>query len=238
MKLERALYQRSHVYFIIFFLFVVVAFWFSYFVKIFDQENYRLHLHGFVLILWCLMLIGQPYLISIRKFSWHKRVGTFSYILVPLLVFTTVDLLRYKLSTRDVFGTSDYFFIALVVNALIAFLVLYGLAIFHRKRPAIHARYMVCTVFPLFTPVTDRIIYTHFPSSLQYLPTIEGRPIAPTVGFLIADLLLLGLIVWDWRSHNRWNVFPVALLVLILYHYSVLKFYQFQFWQDLSSWMF
>jgi hypothetical protein len=90
----------------------------------------------------------------------------------------------------------------------------------------------------MFTPVTDRIIHTHFSSLLLYRPTLEGRPIAPVVGFLIADFLLIGLTVWDWRSHKRWNVFPVALMVLIVYHYSVLNFYKFQFWQDPSNWMF
>ncbi len=131
----------------------------------------------------------------------------------------------------------DYFFIALVVNALIAFSLMYGLAIFNRKKPSIHARYMICTVFPMFTPVTDRIIYTYFPSLLAYAPTIEGNPIVPFFGFLMADGLLIWLSIWDWKSHKRWNVFSVALLVLLLYHYTVFNCHKFQFWKDFSNWL-
>ncbi|HTE32898.1 MAG TPA: hypothetical protein VK666_21095 [Chryseolinea sp.] len=236
MKLERTLYQKSYLYFIGFFLFVLVAFWLTYFVRISEQENYRLHTHGIALILWCLMLIAQPYFIRTKRYALHRRVGTFSYLLVPLIVFTTVDLLKFRLIGVAPLTTNDYFSIALVLNALVAFVILYGLAIYFRKKPTIHARYMICTVFPLFTPVTDRIIHIHIPSLLPYLPTLEGAPITPVAGFLLADLLLIALCIWDWRSHRQLNVFPIALMILLLYHYSVLNFYKFEFWKMFSNW--
>ena len=236
MKLERTLFQKSYLYFAGFFVFVLIAFWLTYFTKLFDQDNYRLHLHGITLLLWCLMLIVQPYLIRTNRRELHKRVGKFSYLLVPLLVYTTIDLLHYRLTTGATLGTMDFFFVALVLNALIAFLILYGLGILNRKKSIIHARYMVCTIFPFFTPVTDRIIHIHLSFLLPYLPTIEGNPIAPVVGFLLADLMLVGLSIWDWLSHRRWNVFPFALFVSLLYHYSVLNFYKFTFWKNFSVW--
>ncbi len=193
-----------------------------------------MHTHGVALILWCLMLITQAYLIRSKWNGLHKRIGKFSYVLVPLIIITTIDLLRYRLRDQSL-ETMDYFFVALVINALIAFVIFYALAIYHRKRSGLHARYMICTIFPMVTPATDRIIGFHFPSLYPYLPTIEGNPIAPVVGFLIADLILVGLCIWDWRSHKRWNVFPVALLILLLYHYSVLNFYKFKFWMTFSD---
>jgi len=236
MKLERTLLQKSHLYFIVFFVLVIAAFWLTYFTRIFDQENYRMHAHGSSLILWCLMLMVQPYLIATKRNEWHKQIGKFSYALVPILIFTTLDLLKFRLQPLPTLATMDYFFVALVVNALIAFVILYGLAIYNRKRPTIHARFMVCTTLPMITPATDRIIHIYFPSLVPYLPTIEGNPIAPVVGFILADLVLIGLIIWDWRSHKRWNVFPFVLLVLLLYHYSVLNFYKFEFWKTFSNW--
>lgn len=218
-KLERTLFQKSYLYFAIFFVFVLIAFWLTYFTRMADQENYRLHTHGITLLLWCIMLIVQPYLIRIKKNQLHKRIGKFSYVLVPLMVFTTVDLLHYRLIGLPALGTMDFFFVALVLNALIAFLILYGLAIFHRKDSGVHARYMVCSIFPMFTPVTDRIIHIYINSFVPYLPTIEGNPIAPVVGFLLADLILIGLSIWDWRSHKRWNIFPLALIILLIYHF-------------------
>jgi len=238
MKLERNLYQVSYVWFIVFFLVVIAAFWFTYFTKILDQENYRMHTHGVSLIVWCLMLISQAFLIRIKRHSLHKTIGSFSYVLVPLLIYTTIDLLHYRLQANPTPGTMDFFFVALVLNALIAFVVFYGFAIYFRKKPVIHARYMVCTIFPMFTPATDRIIYIYFPSWVKYLPTIEKNPIAPVAGFLLADLILIGLSIWDWRAHKRWNVFPIALVILVLYHYSVLNFYKFEWWQSFTGWFY
>jgi len=237
MKLEKSIFQRSHYFFIVFFGMMLIAFWLSYFVQIFDQENYRMHTHGITLILWCLMLIIQPFLIRTRRRALHRFIGKFSYLLVPLMIFTTMDLLRFRLKAAPALHTMDYFFVSLVVNALIVFLLLYGLAIINRKKSTIHARYMICTAFPMFTPITDRIVYTYFPSLLKYVPTIDANPIAPAIGFGLADFMLIGLSIWDWRSHKRWNVFPVALSLLLLYHFSVFNFYKYAWWQQFSTWL-
>jgi hypothetical protein len=238
MKLERTLYQRSYLYFIVFFLFMLVAFWFTYFTKLLNQDNYRMHLHGVALILWCTMLMVQPYLIRTNQNALHRTVGKVSYGLVPWMTYSIIDLLHNRLHVNATLGTMDFFAVALVLNALAAFLIFYGLAIYNRKKPTIHARFMICTAFPLFTPITDRIIFIYFPSWLNYLPTIEQNPIAPVVGFAMADLILIGLSIWDWKSHKRWNVFPFALAVLLLYHYSVLNFYQYDFWKGFSQWFY
>lgn len=237
MKLEKALFDRSYIWFVLFFLMVMLAFWFTYFTRILDQANYRMHLHGMALILWCLMLISQAYLIRVNKRALHKQIGKFSYLLVPFMLFTTVDLLRYQLRDLPELKTMDYFFVALVINALIVFAILYGLAIFYRRQSGLHARFMLCTIFPMFTPATDRIIFIFIKPAVPYLYTIEGNPIAPVVGFFMADLLLVGLCIWDWRSHKRLTAFPVALVLLLAYHYSVLNFHKFQFWKSFSVWL-
>lgn len=236
MKLEGALWQRSYLFFVAFFLLAIFGFWLTYFTRIFEQENYRMHTHGAALILWCLMLITQAYLIRVKKNALHRRIGWFSYLLVPFMLISTLDLLKYKIDKSPTLDAMDFHFIALVVNALLAFVIYYGLAIYWRKKSTVHARYMVCTAFPMITPITDRIIHIHFPQLLAYAPQIEGVPIAPVFGFVLGDLILLGLSIWDWRSHRRWNVFPVALLILLAYHYSVLNFHQFAFWQSFCNW--
>ncbi len=234
MKLERTLFEKSHIYFLGFFLVVLSAFWLTYITRIFEQENYRMHLHGAVLFLWCLMLIVQPLLIRKKMNLLHRRIGKFSYVVVPALVFTTLDLFRYRIKSQP---TIDYASVALVLNALIAFIILYGLAIYYRKKSALHARYMLCTVFPFFTPATDRIMFVYFPSTIEYFPMLNGQPNVMILGFALADIILIGLCIWDWRSHRRLNVFPVALVVLLLYHYSVNTFYQYNVWKSFSDWL-
>ncbi len=234
MKLERHLFEKSHFYFLAFFLFVLSAFWLTYFTRLTEQESYRMHLHGIALILWCIMLIAQPLLIRLKRATLHQSIGKLSYVLVPFLLYTTFDLMRYRLQAS---GHMDYFFVALVFNALIAFVVLYGLAIYFRRERSMHARFMLCTVFPMFTPVTDRIISIYFPSLLQHFPLVNGMPNVPLFGFVLADLILIGFCIWDWRSHRRLNAFPIALAILLIYHYSVLNFYRYDFWQGFSHWL-
>jgi uncharacterized membrane protein YozB (DUF420 family) len=155
-------------------------------------------------------------------------------VLVPVLVFTTLDLFLYQIKRQPAI---DYALVALVLNALIAFIILYGLAIYYRKKSALHARYMLCTVFPFFTPATDRIMFVYFPSTIGYFPMLNGQPNVMIFGFVLADIILIGLCIWDWTSHRRLNVFPVALVVLLIYHYSVNTFYQYEFWKSFSDWL-
>ncbi len=236
LKLEKSLYQKSYLYFFIFFLFVLWGFWVTYFTKIGEQENYRMHFHGITLLTWCVLLIVQPYLIRSKQVSTHKRIGKLSYFLVPLLLFSTIDLLKYRLDGKLILSQTDNFGIALVLNALVAFFILYALAIYHKRKGTIHARYMLCTAFPMFTPITDRIIAVYFPSLLNYVPSLEGNPLVPIYGFALADILLIILCIWDWRSHKRWNVFPFVLVLLVSYHLSVIYFYQFSFWSSFCNW--
>jgi hypothetical protein len=153
-----------------------------------------------------------------------------------MLLFTTIDLLKYKLHGRESLSNADNLFVALVLNALVAFVILYGLAIHHRRKGTIHARYMLSTAFPMFTPITDRIISIFFPSVLAYLPTVDGVPNVVIIGFAMADILLVILCIWDWRSHRRWNIFPFVLVLLLGYHFSVLNFYKYPFWVRFCEW--
>jgi hypothetical protein len=237
MKLDRTIFQKSHLFFATFFLLVLAGFWLSYFTKISDQENYRMHVHGVTLIVWCTLLISQAYLIRIKRYALHRQMGKLSYIIVPLIAFTTLDLYKYRLNELTTLGTRDYLFTASVLIALLTFLIFYGLAIYYKRKPVIHARYIVCTVFPMFTAVFDRIIESYFPFLLPYFPDVDG-PVAQAFGLTLGDVILFALCIWDWLSHKRLNVFPVALIIHLVYHFAVLNFYKFEFWKSFCNWFF
>jgi hypothetical protein len=101
---------------------------------------------------------------------------------------------------------------ALLGTALFA--VFYVLALLSRKAPVPHGGFMLCTVLPLLAPVTDRIVNGYFPALGAALPEVAGLAFVPLIAWVIADTLLLGLAVWDWRSHRRLRVFPVALALM------------------------
>ena len=221
--------------FVAFSLAMLVAFWPSYFARLSSQPTYHPHAHGLTMTLWVLLLVAQAWLIAGGRRQTHRQMGLLSYALVPALVVAAFNFLHFRVRDAADLGASGLLFVTLVVNALVAFLVLYGLAMWYRTQPALHARFMIASVFPLFTPVTDRLIGRYLPSIVPLVPRVDGSPVVPAAGFLLADVILIGLSVWDWTANKR-LVFPLALAVLVLYHASVLTFYQFGFWQAFGRW--
>lgn len=238
MKLNQFLFRKSHLVFLIFCALVVLAFWLSYFSALPRQENIRMHIHGSLMIGWCILLVVQPYLIKTKKKKVHQLLGKLSYLLVPLIAFSTIDLFKYRVNKLATVTEIDIFFTASVLIALAVFLIFYVLAIYFRKKAAVHARYMLCTIFPLFTAIFDRIIYNYFGDTLHFFPKIGTETVVQPFGLLLGDVLLLILSVWDWRSHKRFDVFPLALLIHLGYHFSVMNFYKFSFWQEFSLWFY
>jgi len=235
-KPDAALYRSSALYVGAFFLLMLVAFWPSYFSRPFTQPDIRFHLHGIALTLWFMLLLAQAYLIRAKRHRLHRKLGKLSYLLVPFVVIATVELVHFRLKPAPFLGGVELYFLSLVLVALVVFLALYGLAMVYRRDPATHARFMVCTVFPFVTPVTDRIIGRHFPSLVPLVPVIGGSPILPVIGFLLADVILIALALWDWRSSRRKDVFPIALALLVGYHVAVLSFYKLPLWKSFGEW--
>lgn len=233
---DRSLHRNAVFGFVAFFAFALWAFWPSYFSHVTDQPEVRFHTHGIAMTLWCVMLITEAYLIRTNQRALHRQIGKASYALVPLLVAATINLIHFRMKGGGTLPAIGLFQLALMVNAAVAFLVIYALAMYHRHEPLLHARYMVCTVFPLFTPVTDRLIYGNWPSLATLVPTLDRVPLVQILGFAVADVILVALVVWDWRGKRRINAFAIALAIVATYQASVLTLYRFDFWRTFGDW--
>jgi len=232
------LYRHSAWFFGAFSIAVACAFWPSYFSSPFSQPDFRFHVHGLSLTLWCLMLVSQASLIRLGRRRVHAVIGKLSYLLVPTIVMAAVTLKHSRMQGFQL-TPGVLYSLASVLFALIAFVVIYALAIFYRNQPAIHARYMICSVFPLFSPLTDRLIVVQFPQVLSLVQRITGSgsvPFINLVGFILADLMAVALSIWDWRSNRRFDVFPLALAVLVIFQCAVLAVYRLPAWQSFGQW--
>jgi len=238
MRPEAVLYRTSARFFALFVVCLVVAFWPTYFARLFEQPNWRFHLHGVALTLWAVMLVAQAQLIRTGRRALHRRIGQASYVLAPAVVAITTSFVHYRVASAAPSTPPNVvaYFLALTLNSLVAFAVFYGLAIYYRRDAGRHARWMISTAFPLFTPITDRLIAAHAPALILVAPQIDGTPILPVFGFALADSLLLCLAVWDWRVHRRVDVFVQALLAVALYHVSVLSLYRVPAWHAFCAW--
>ena len=238
-RLPPALYRHSPRFFVVFLALTVWAFWPSYFARLFDQPSLLHHAHGIVLALWLVMLVVQAQLIRTQRRPLHRQLGKLSYVLAPAVVLVTTAFVHQQLSGLagiPVLPAPVLHSLALMLLSLVGFALFYGFAIAKRRDSQTHARWMVCTVFPMFTPVTDRLIAAHWRPLIGALPRIEGNPVLPVVGFALADLILLALSWWDWRTNRRLNVFPVALGVLLVYHAGTLTLHRVPAWNAFGVW--
>ena len=221
----------------VFALAMLAAFWPSYYSRLDGQPSLYFHAHGVALTAWVGLLVTQAWLMRTGRRATHRRLGTLSYIAAPAVVIATVQFAHFRNQVvPPPLDASALYFLTLVLMALVAFIVLFGLAIYYRRQPQRHARYMMATLFPFVTPVTDRLIARFAPSVVQMVPTIGGSPVVGVVGFAIADAMLVALAVWDWRVNRRADVFPLALAVLVLFHVSVMTFYRLPLWAAFGNW--
>ena len=126
-----------------------------------------------MLALWLVMLVVQAQLIRTQRRSWHRQLGKLSYRRGAGRR-RRHDGVRASAHCARLGGFPELpapvlHSLALMLLSLVAFAVFYGLAIAKRRDSQTHARWMVCTVFPMFTPVTDRLIAVHLPSLIGFV---------------------------------------------------------------------
>ena len=221
--------------FAVFTMAMVLAFWPSYFSRLSDQPSVHHHAHGLAMTAWLVLLIAQASLMRAGHRALHRQLGLLSYPLVPIMVVVTLRFVHYTVREVPELGDYGLFFLALVVFTLVTFVTLFALAMLYRKQPAVHARFMVSTLFPLFPPVTDRLIARFAPSVLAWMPRIGGAEILQVAGFAIADTILVGLALWDWQKNSR-RVLVVALAIVILGQAAIVNAHRFGPWQAFGPW--
>lgn len=228
MKNTAALHKNSLLFFVLIPLFAVWGFWPTYFEGAIRPISGYDHAHGIAMFGWCFMLIVQSYLIRQRKRSIHRAAGKISYVLVPFIAISTLMLANQQLNTRGLTGEGLYV-LMLQITILAQFLIFYSLAIINRKRSDVHARYMVCTALPLIDPIFARILIFNvfagdYAANSQYYT------------YAFTDLILLALVIWDWRSSGRKDVFLPMLFVLVALQLPAFLFVETSAWMSFASW--
>ncbi|TAE23675.1 MAG: hypothetical protein EAZ91_21760 [Cytophagales bacterium] len=158
-------YRYYPYYFALFLVGIVACFFQSYFGHIPRFENVIspignvpititgvTHFHAIMLTVWLLMLVVQPVLILRKKLAWHRLLGKVSYGVIGLIVVSLL-LIIYQEQTRE----KNLPVLAASLFDVPTFLGFYGLAIYYRKKPAYHARFMLMSVLPFLDPALARL---------------------------------------------------------------------------------
>ena len=181
--------------------------------------------------LWIAMLITQPFLIRSGRISLHRKLGKASYFLFPLTVIVTYAMAHHGLRIwaaevpSDISGRARNF--ALVNSIMMGFITAYALAIFYRRKAAMHARFMICTGLSLIGPSLGRVI-DHAPTAVaSYRVAIE---------FGTIEFILLVLILGDRRVGNGNKAFPIMLAVFVTTLLLMFALPQTDIWTTFTIW--
>lgn len=221
--------SRGWLYCAALFIVALIAFWPSYFSPGLAASSFYIHLHAVTATLWMLMLIAQPWLIRTFRFDLHRRIGTVSYFLVPIVIVSMLLLANNRIRTvaEDAYEIQT-FVLYLQISLTVLFAICYAMAMLYRRDAEIHARFMICTGLTLIDPVFIRLFFWIHPGGVEYLQWF-------TYG--LTDGLFLFLIWAERRNLRRVWVFPVMLLVFVLFQIPALfKWTNTPIWQSFARW--
>jgi uncharacterized membrane protein YozB (DUF420 family) len=207
-----------------FFLLAAVAFWPAYFAKLPGADELYVDLHAVGVVAWMALLIAQPILIWRRRRPLHRKLGLAAYVVAPFVVGTSVLLMHSRLDpvsapTFRVDATDSY--LALVAVALFA--ICASLALVFRKNAALHARFMTATLLTMVDPISFRMLL--FYSGLEMNPTLFV-----IIGYGLAELILLGLVIADRKRPLRSQGFLMLAPVFVAGHLGYFTLAQTDAW--------
>jgi hypothetical protein len=190
----------------------------------FKNKTTIIHIHGALLITWLILLIVQPLLINTGRAKLHRTIGKVSYVLGPLIIISL--FLIGKGSYGRAFGNipepENLAIMVLDIRGFLSFAIFWALAMFYRKEPASHMRYMIATGILAIGPGVGRGLITlgvEFPTALTITDVFDLAIVGFLLGFdiyrkknykpflVVFIAFLVGALLWQLRDSTAWQSF-------------------------------
>lgn len=153
------------------------------------------HLHGWSFFLWYLLLPAQALLVRFRRLALHRGLGLASVGLAMVMVASGLVVASVQIHRAS--GPQGSPFWSLfglgILSTLVVFAVFYGLAIRHRRKPALHRRFMILAGAGGLGAAAFRILGAAFGGGTW---TVPG-------GILVTALFVVAAMIHDRRSEGR-----------------------------------
>jgi hypothetical protein len=169
-----------------------------------------IHIHGLIFFGWTVLFCVQTWLVASGGTLAHRTWGMLGVAwatAMVFVVFTTVSV-RINILTSAGFREEALAFSWVQIGGIILFAGFFATAIANIKKPEIHKRLMLMgTIEMLDAPIARWFLVALAP------PTAPGEIAAPPPLFiatppaLVADLLIIIAMVYDWRTRGK--VHPV-----------------------------
>ena len=161
-----------------------------------------LHIHGALLFSWTLFYFIQTAWVASGRTPTHRAWGLvgialFSVLMCSILV-TAVTVVR--LDEAHGYGDAGRRFIAVPLLAMPVLIGFFSVAIAQVRRAETHKRLMYLMMVGFMHPAIARVMLTLFaPAGAQGPPPV----IVAVPPGLIADILILVAVIYDWRTRGR-----------------------------------
>jgi hypothetical protein len=170
------------------------------------------HVHGLLMTAWVVLFIVQVRLVSANRVRLHQRLG---YAGVGLALAILATGLPMALRAGK-FGSAStppaipaLSFLVVPLFDLLMFALLFGGAVYYRRRPAAHKGLMLLTAVNLLPPALGR------------MPVPALLALGPLWFFGVPTVLGLTYVVLDARRHHRVNRVALTGLLLLVASYVV-----------------
>lgn len=223
-------FEKSGYYFIGLVAIMFLGFWPTYFSKFFDGTanfNFYFHFHFTMASIWIGLLIVQPLLIKKKKLAIHRQIGKLSFIILPLFIISVILLKHFRIGGTVTEGLGASLWLQLKDIIIIG--VMYTIAMINKRNMQIHARAMIATGIVFIEPTLGRFII------LTVLPE-PNFMIGLGITVAIMYTLIISLIIIERKQTNgRW-VFPLLILLFMVFHYLIFNQVSFPAWDAFAKW--
>jgi hypothetical protein len=155
------------------------------------------HVHGFFYFAWMVLLAYQSSLINQHRVSLHRNLGMCGIALATALaIFGTLVTILFTKRGMDAQDPTVYGLMYISEIAVVAFVILFVLAVANIRDGAAHKRYILLATTAFLIGGVNRwldvIFNVGFEGHISYLPR-----------YLVVDTFVVALLLYDWRSLGR-----------------------------------
>lgn len=171
--------------------------------------------------IWYIILIVQPYLYSKDKLKAHRTFGIIGFLVAGFVAASALSVVRGHIMDLDAefdiiydyrysLSLTDFIYIAGFLFALV-------MSIITRKQIEKHSRWMISTVFWVFSPATDRFTFFVINPSLEAQETWFTFDIQFWISHVFVIAILVVLILNDLRKGKKvWAPYTIIAVVHLI----------------------
>lgn len=182
--------------------------------ELMPQTKVLVVLHGVFMSAWMVLYLGQPLLIATGNRKLHMALGKLGAVLAAGMVIVgplvAVAVVRYG-PEFPLWGLNRRQFMAIPIISIVTFGTFVAIAVWQRRKPAIHRAMMLLGTLAVMAAATDRIGPLHG----FYAENIWGHVFGPFFPALVIGAAFLGITGLLTRSFDRHFAVGYAVLVVV-----------------------